>query len=99
MYPVIQMPAHDSQPAASLLRKGLESFARCANSVRINREDGKRVILPFNDPVECRPGCFWNVKKNQCGAVRWRHKRNRGPDTRNRTSSSFPWHLAGYLLL
>ncbi len=42
------------------LRKVFESFSCCPSSVRTNREDPKRAVLPFNDSVEgrsCCPGC------------------------------------------
>ena len=74
MNAVKQMSAHHPESATALLRKLFKSRDCGANSVGINREDRKRVVLPFNDSVQSGSRSFRDVKKNQRLAV---HRANR----------------------
>src|SRR5207249_7578561 len=69
MNAVKQMSAHHQESATALLRKLFKSRDCGANSVGINREDRKRVVLPFNDSVQSGSRSFRDVKKNQRLAV------------------------------
>src|SRR5678816_2193538 len=65
MNAVEQMSAHHLQAATTCFRKSLESFRGRPDSMGIHRENRKRAVLPFNNPVQGRSRGFGNVKKNQ----------------------------------
>ncbi len=60
-----EMSPHDLQSSAPLLGKRLESCGGRANSVGIDCENRKRIVLPFDDPVQRRSRGFRNVEENQ----------------------------------
>lgn len=65
MNTVEQMSAHHLQPAPARFRKAFESFRGRPDPMGIHRENGKRAVLPLDNPVKRCPRGLRNVKKNQ----------------------------------
>ena len=63
MNTIEHMSAHHPQPAAALLGKSFESFRRRPDPIGIDRENLKRAVLPLDNPVQRRPGCFWECEE------------------------------------